>query len=571
MEQCIIRMIENIRFKSVMKIGCLLVLLARMATPDLLSQEPFFTRQDTLRGSITPERAWWDLTYYHLSVEAKPGDSSLEGSVAVHYRVLSPARVMQIDLQPPMRITGVDQDEKPVPFRSDGNVYYLELPGEQLQGDIKSVKIRFGGRPKVSVHPPWDGGLVWRTDDRGNPFVATACQGAGASLWWPCKDHMYDEPDSMLISITSPENLTAVGNGRLLGIDRHKKEKKRTFHWFVSNPINNYGVNLNMADYVHFSEQYAGEGGMLDCDYYVLPDNLEKAREQFKDVPRMLGAFEYWFGPYPFYEDGYKLVEVPYPGMEHQSSVTYGNLYQNGFLLQDISHTGWGHRFDFIIVHESGHEWFANSITYRDAADMWIHESFTAYSESLFTEYHFGKEAGYAYVRGTRANISNNRPIIGHYDVNNEGSGDMYPKGANMLHTLRQIVDNDSVWRAMLRGMNREFNHQTVTTVQVESFVANFTGLDLTAFFDQYLRDVRIPVLEYVVSEGFLKFRWNNCVDHFDMPVRVWLDDESVWLDPASRWKSVKLEIPVRDIRVDENFYVATLPLQPPVKDRSAE
>lgn len=525
----------------------------------VFSQETIFTLQDTLRGSITPERAWWDLTYYHLNLEAFPEDSTIKGEVAVHFKTIDPGSVMQIDLQPPMHITSVVYRNDSVPTSRLGNVYYLEFPEKFERGERESVRIEFAGKPVASKMPPWDGGLVWRRDDNGNPFIATACQGEGASLWWPCKDHMYDEPDSMRISITVPRELTGVANGRLEKIEKNRKEKSRTFHWFVSNPISNYVINMNIADYVHFSEQYPGENGPLDCDYYVLSYNLDTAKVHFKQVPMMLEAFEYWFGPYPFYEDGYKLVEVPYAGMEHQSSVTYGNRYANGFMGMDVSHSGWGDKFDFIIIHESGHEWFANNITYRDIADMWVHEGFTAYSESLYTEYHFGKEAGYEYVRGTRANIHNDRTIIGQYDVNHAGSGDMYPKAANMLHTIRQLVDNDSTWRSLLRGLNETFYHQTVTTQQIERYMAEFTGLELGAIFDQYLRDVRIPVLEYGFQEGRLKYRWNNCVDDFAMPVKAVIDGKQVWLLPTSRWTFRKLDSTPDRIAVDPNFYVAVL------------
>ncbi len=532
----------------------------------LLSQERVFTLQDTLRGSVTPERAWWDLTYYHLEVTPGLSDSSLRGAVGIHYKVLSSYPVMQIDLQPPMEITSVTFGGSPVLFERTGNVYFLRFDRPQAVGSAQHVEVQFAGKPKVSLRPPWDGGVVWELDENGRPFIATACQGDGASLWWPCKDHMYDEPDSMLMSFTVPEDLTAVGNGRLRAVDRNKKEKTRTFHWFVSSPISNYVVNMNIGDYNHFAEEYPGEKGPLDCDYYVLSYNLGKAKQHFLEVPRMLEAFEYWFGPYPFYEDGYKLVEVPYPGMEHQSSVTYGNLYKNGFMTRDVSHTGWGDRFDFIIVHESGHEWFANNITYRDMADMWIHESFTAYSESLFTEYHFGREAGYTYVRGTRANIANDRPIIGKYDVNYSGSGDMYPKGANMLHTLRQLVNNDSAWRELLRGLNAEFYHQVVTTDQIEGYIKDFTGFDLNAFFDQYLRDVRIPVLEYEIRTDGIKYRWNSCIEAFDMPVMVWINGSGHMLHPSSRWQQLDFAKEVTEFRVDENYYVAGFSIQPPTE-----
>jgi aminopeptidase N len=289
-------------------------------------------------------------------------------------------------------------------------------------------------------------------------------------------------------------------------------------------------------------------------DYFVLSYNLEKAKEHFTDAPKMMEAFEYWFGPYPFYEDGFKLVEVPYLGMEHQSSVTYGNQYKKGYLGRDLSGTGWGLKFDFLIIHESGHEWFANNITYIDIADMWIHEGFTNYSENLFLDYHNGKEASSEYVIGTRKGIQNDRPIIGYYNVNKEGSSDMYPKGGNMLHTLRQLIEDDEKWRQILRGLNKEFYHQTVTTKQIEDYLSEQSGIDLTAFFNQYLRTTMIPTLEYEIKDGKLKYRWTEIVDDFDMPIQVSIDDKEQWLFPKADWQTMK--ITTEDIEIDPDFYV---------------
>ena len=392
----------------------------------LLQEKSNFTKQDTLRGSITPEREWWDLTYYHLDIEVKPDEKFISGKNTIQYKVLKPNQVMQIDLQEPMEITKVLQDGKPCAIRRDGNVFYIILE-EQNIGDINSIEVYYKGYPREAKRAPWDGGFSWKKDKNGKHFIATSCQGLGASAWWPNKDHMYDEVDSMLISVTIPRGLKNISNGRLRNITLNNNDTE-TWSWFVNNPINNYGVNVNIGDYVNFSETYKGENGDLDMDYWVLSYNLEKAKQQFKDAPKMMKAFEHWFGPYPFYEDSFKLVEVPYLGMEHQSSVTYGNGYQNGYLGRDLSRTGWGLKFDFIIIHEAGHEWFANNITNKDVADMWIHEGFTAYSENLFLDYYYGSEASADYVIGTRANIQNDRPLIGPYNVNKEGSSDMYYK-----------------------------------------------------------------------------------------------------------------------------------------------
>lgn len=524
----------------------------------LFPQNIRFTRQDTLRGSITPERSWWDLTYYHLDIVVNPADSTIKGTNTIYYKVLVPETVMQIDLQPPMILLKASQKGKSLKILKDGNAHFIELIDKQEKGALNSVILTYGGKPKVSRMPPWDAAITWKKDTNGLPFIASSCQGEGASLWWPCKDHMYDEPDSMLISVNVPANLIDVSNGRLRKVDI-MENNTRTYHWFVSNPINNYGVNINIGDYVNFSEKFNGENGILDCDYWVLRENLEKAKVHFKQVALMLKAFEYWFGPYPFYKDSYKLVDAPYLGMEHQSSVTYGNGYQNGYLGRDQSGTGWGNKWDFIIIHESGHEWFANNITYKDIADMWIHESFINYSESLFTEYYYGKEAGAEYVRGTRRGIRNDRQIVGIYNVNYEGSGDMYPKGGNMLHTLRQIINDDEKWRDILRGMNRDFYHQAVDGSQIENYISQKTGLDLKLFFDQYLRDVRIPVFEYFISDNNLTFRWNNCVPGFNMPLKIWISGSPKNINPTTRWTTIKLDEPDSDIKVDKDYYVAAL------------
>ena len=538
---------------------CLFLTGFNLILPQVVSaQTVIFSRQDTLRGSITPERAWWDLIYYHLDITVNPSDSTIYGTNTVKYRVVSPYGVMQIDLQEPLFLTSVVQNGRSLPFRREGNVYWIDLIEEQEPGKVFSVVLSYGGKPKISKRPPWSGGITWARDSNQNPFIASSCQGDGASLWWPCKDHMYDEPDSMLISVNVPDYLMDVSNGRLRSIVKHEN-RTTTYNWFVGNPINNYGVNINIGDYEHFAEIFNGEQGPLDCDYYVLRSNLEKARVQFRQVPMMLAAFEHWFGPYPFYEDGYKLVEAPYLGMEHQSSVTYGNGFENGYRGSDLSGTGWGLKFDFIIVHESGHEWFANSITYEDIADMWVHESFTNYSENLYLEYYYGKKAGSEYVLGSRRNIRNDRPVTGTYNVNHEGSSDMYAKGGNMLHTLRQIINDDEKWRSMLRGLNSEFYHQVVQGSQIENYLSEKSGLNLKPFFDQYLRDIRIPVLEYYIKGKDLSFRWNNCVSRFDMPVKIEVSGNTMILDPTEIFKTVRLKTRKAVLKVDPGWYAASM------------
>ncbi len=514
------------------------------------------SRADSLRGSITPERAWWDLKHYDLSVNIDPINKSIKGSNKITYEVLADATVLQIDLQEPLQITSITQGGERLTFRREGAVHWVNLIKKQEVGKVEEIQIHYEGIPKEAIRPPWDGGITWQKDSKGLPFVASSNQGIGSSIWWPLKDHPADEVDSLDMHVTVPKGLMDISNGRLVEIEVGKDTD--TFHWKVVNPINDYGVNINVGDYVHFGEKYEGEKGTLDMDYFVLRENLEKAKVHFQDARRMMQAFEHWFGPYPFYEDGFKLVEAPYLGMEHQSSVTYGNGYQNGYRGRDLSGTGWGMKFDFIIIHEAGHEWFANNITYKDVADMWIHESFTNYSESLYLDYHFGKEAGQAYVRGTRMNIANDIPIIGTYGLNKRGSGDMYYKGGNLLNMIRQILQDDDKWRLILRGLNKEFYHQTVSTEQVESYISTQVGWNLEKVFDQYLRDTRIPIFEYYQQGGEIQYRWINAVKDFDMPLDVMLNGKAIRLPTKTAWQKLEVNGP-QALEVDPDYYVGVL------------
>lgn len=525
---------------------------------DLFNQNITYSREDSLRGSITPERAWWDLKHYDLQVSVDIENKSISGTNTITYEVLDTYSRLQIDLQAPMQIVRVTQNGKELAVETEGNAHFISLKKKQKKGARKKLSIEYKGVPRAAINPPWDGGFSWNADSNGNPFIANSNQGLGASVWWPCKDHGYDEPeDGLLLSITVPENLTAVGNGRL--IETKQECDQKTFVWKVINPINNYGVNVNIGDYINFSELYQGENGELTLDYWVLKHNLEKAKEQFKQVPMTIAAFEHWFGPYPFYDDTYKLVEVPYLGMEHQSSVTYGNSFRNGYngrgrKLFDFSGTGIGRKWDYIIVHETGHEWFANSITAKDVADLWVHEGFTSYSESLFIEYHFGKEDAASYTRGTRRVIANQAPIIGDYEVNKEGSGDMYFKGNNILHTLRQIINDDETWRSILRGLNKEFYHSTVSSQQIEDYIASKAEMDLSSFFDQYLRTIDIPLLEYQNEGDDIKYRWANVVENFTMPLDVMVDGNTRRIVANSDWQRLKGQV----LEVDPDFYIKT-------------
>jgi aminopeptidase N len=551
------------------RIALLLILTPTIAFAQADTAKPLvFTHADTIRGSNTPERAWWDAAFYDLHVRVNPTDSSISGYNAITYRVVKPAREMQIDLQVPLVVDSMVQDGAQLTARRDSNAFFVRLVAPQPVGSTKKISVYYHGKPTVAIRPPWDGGFVWATDSLGRRWFVTANEGLGASVWWPNKDIYSDEPDSQRIAITVPDSVQDVSNGRLRRTQANGDETT-TYEWFVRNPINNYDVAVNAGHYAHFSDTYNGERGKLTLDFYPLDYHLDTARVQFQQVKPMLQCFESWFGPFPWYEDGYKLVETPHLGMEHQSAVAYGNHYKNGYLGRDRSSTGHGLLWDFIIVHESAHEWFGNSLTMKDAADMWIHEGFATYAEGLFTECTQGKKAGAEYTIGQRKLIRNDVPIIGVYGVNHEGSSDMYDKGANMLLTIRQLVDDDARWRGILRGLAKTFWHQTVTSKQVEDYLTSHSGIDLSKVFDQYLRTTKIPVLEYKLEGSRLSYRWSNVVPGFAMPVKVaTAPDTFSWIKPTQQWKTmtVRLSRP-EDFRVDQNFYVFAKDVLKPALD----
>lgn len=523
-----------------------------------LNQKVQFTRQDSLRGSITPERNWWNVLHYDITVEPDIEKEAITGTNILKFKTTGSGNRMQIDLQQPMNITGVLFGEEKLPFTREGNVYFLRFPATLPEGKIYSISIQFSGRPLKAKNPPWDGGWIWKKDKNGNPWISVACQGLGASVWFPNKDHQSDEPDEgARLTIITPSHLKGIGNGRL------KEEKslsggRTSFTWEVTNPINNYNIIPYIGNYISWSDSFNGEKGPLECSYYVLDYNEAAAKKQLKQTDSMLTAFEYWFGPYPFYEDGFKIVESPHLGMEHQSAIAYGNNFSNGYLGRDLSGSGWGLKFDFILIHEAGHEWFGNNITSNDIADMWVHEGFTNYSESLYLDYFFGKEASGSYVRGIRRSIRNDKPIIGHFGVNQEGSGDMYNKTGNLIHMIRRIINDDEKFRSILRGLNKEFYHKSVNGTDIINYFNLQSGTDLTQVFNQYLKTTKIPVLEYQINGPTIKYRWTNCLEEFDMPVIAYAGKE-IQLFPTTEWKTETIQgADLTGFRVDADFYIST-------------
>lgn len=504
-----------------------------------------FSLADTLRGSITPERRWWDVQRYELSFQPDFDHKSISGSNEILYKVVEMndgSTRMQIDLQEPLVIDSIIYSGRnKLSFEHKGSVWYASLPPQKVNA-INKVKIFYHGNVHQAKRAPWDGGFIFTTDSLSRPWMTVACQGLGASVWYPNKDHQSDEPDQgASLTMIIPDTLVGIGNGKLV----YRKDNGNgtvIYKYDVQSPISNYCIIPYIGKYVNFKEEYPGENGKLNLNYWVLDYNLSKAKSYMPDqVHKMLKSFEYWFGPYPFYKDGYQLIDASHTGMEHQSAVSYGNKYKFGYLGRDMSGNGWGTKWDFIIIHESGHEWFGNNITTNDLADMWVHEGFTNYSETLFVDYTFGKSAGNEYNFGIRKGIRNDQPIIPPYGVNAQGSGDMYPKGGNMLHAIRHSMNDDKLFRSILRGLNKTFYHKTVKSEEVETFISKKARYNYQKVFDQYLRTTQIPILEFYIKEGELFYRYTACVEGFNLPISMNRDKISMKIYPNTSWQRVKV------------------------------
>ena len=527
---------------------------------DMLGSNEKSDRAKFLRGTLTDLRTCYDINYYHLDVKIDIDNQSVSGSNEFAFTATKDFEQLQFDLFENLKVEKVIYKGRELPFTREFAAVFVKFP-KIKKGSKDRFTVFYSGNPRVAKMPPWDGGFIFKKDKSGNPFVSVACQGLGASVWWPNKDHQGDEVDSMLVSISAPKDLDCIANGRYRG-KTASKDGYIKHNWFVGNPINNYNIAFYIGKYAHWTDSYNGEDGKLSLDFYALREDSAQARPHWNaDVKPMLKSFEYWFGPYPWYKDGYKLVQAPHLGMEHQSAVAYGNQFKKGYLGRDQSGTGHGLKWDFITIHETGHEWFGNNITTKDIADMWVHEGFTTYSEALFTESTQGKKAGENYVIGQRRTIGNKSPLIGVYNTNTEGDPDMYNKGANIIHTIRQLIDNDEKFRQILRGLSKTFYHSTTTSAAVEAFIAQKSGLKLDKFFDQYLRHAKIPTFEYKIDNGTLQYRWVTDVTGFDMPVKVSLkENEYTLIKPTNDWKSVKVDasINTNNFAVERNYYVNT-------------
>lgn len=498
-----------------------------------------FTEADTIRGMLSPERSCYDVRFYDLHLKIYPDKQFIEGKTDIHFDILSNSDRLQVDLFDNMEIDRIEMNGREVAYERKYHAVFIHAPVDVRQKKGK-LTIAYHGKPITAKNAPWDGGFVWEKDKNGEHFIGVACEGTGASLWWPNKDHLSDEPDSMAMHFTVPDHLYCVGNGTLRG--KSVADGWATFDWFVHYPINNYNVSVNIADYANFTDYYYSEDGdSLHLDYYVLKDNLKKAQEHFQQVKRVLRAYEHYFGKYPFWEDGFCLVETPYLGMEHQSAIAYGNQYQKGYLGRVTMR---GLDWDYIIVHETGHEYWGNAISVPDHGEMWLHESFTTYLESLFVEYEKGKEEAIEYLISQKPFIMNLKPIVGPADVNYDdfGSSDHYFKGAWVLHTFRNALLSDSLFIQIMRSFYDTYKYKVVDTRAWLSHVKNSTGRDFTPFFNQYLYKADIPVLEYYLrpKKGKLEvlYRWREGIARdFTIPIKLGNLAEPTIVYPSLDWK----------------------------------
>jgi aminopeptidase N len=516
-----------------------------------------FTRGDSLRGQLNSARDWWDVTFYDLHVTVDDNNHSLSGKNTIYFKSIKPGAQFQVDLQTPMKVDSFIFHNKKLQGKNEFNAWTYPLDVTQVKPQQDSVTVYYSGIPRKAKLAPWDGGLIWGKDKQNRKWINVACQGLGASAWWPLKDHQSDEPDNgMRVSLTVNDSLTAISNANLVNCVKNSNRTK-TWTYNISNPINSYDVSMYLGQYISVKDSFDGKNGKLKMEYIVLDYNTNKVDSFLKpDTHNMLKSFEYWFGPYPFYADGFRLVESNFLGMEHQSAVAYGNKFRKGYMGIDRSGTGIGMLWDFIIIHECGHEWFGNNITTKDVADMWVHEGFTTYSEILYIESMWGKDSASRYVRGLRKSISNDLPIIGNYDVNSEGSSDMYDKGANMIHTIRQVINNDDLFHEILLGLNKDLGKKTVTTKDIEDYISSKSKIDLKPIFDQYLRTTKIPKLDYKIKKKEIAYKWTNCNANFNMPVKVKINGAETWLKPSTTEQILKQKTKISSVEIDPNFYI---------------
>jgi aminopeptidase N len=536
---------KTIQFPCALVVFVCVVASAAAQTPPQIPASP--TRADLLRGEYGPYRANNDLLFYHLDIRVDPEKKFLSGKTTMRFKMLKDDTRIQLDLYANLKVEKILMGDTTLKYERELGAVFVDFPQTLRTGRTYSIDFYYSGSPNETGR---FGGVTFRKDSSGHHWINTACEGQGASIWWPNKDQWRDEVENMRISISIPNDLVDVSNGKFAG-KADLGDGYTRWDWDVQYPINNYDVSMNIGNYQHFSDTFEG----LSLDFYALPENLEKAKKQFAQARGMIEAYQHYFGEYPFKKDGYKLIEVPYSGMEHQSAVTYGNHFANGYLERDWTGVGISPRFDFIIIHESGHEWFGNSITAKDRSDMWIHEGWTTYLEALYVEYHYGHDDAIKYLNGYKPKVQNRQPIVPQRGVNRTPPQDQYFKGALFINTLRSVVNDDRKWWSLLHDFYQHFKYQTIMTEDVVQYFNEKTGMNLTPIFDQYLRHTALPVLELKFEDGGVSYRWKADEAAFAMPVRVGTKDNWQIVQPTAEWKLLKTSLKKDDFEVATDLY----------------
>lgn len=515
-------------------LGCVGVVGSQSLAAQEKAESAAPTHANVLRGAYGPYRANNDLLYYHLDIRVNPDEKFISGKNTIRFKMLQDGQRIQLDLTDALNVDKILLGSTPLKYERDSGAVFIDFPETLRAGKIYSIDFYYSGHPVESGR---FGSMTFKTDESGHPWINTACEELGASTWWPNKDQWRDEVQNMEISVAIPNGLVDASNGKFMGT-RDLGDGYTQWNWFVHYPINNYDVSLNIGNYQHWSDRF----GNVPMDFYALPEDLDKAKKQFVQAKDMLKAFQHYFGEYPFKKDGYKLIQVPYSGMEHQSAVTYGNHFANGYLERDWTGVGISPRFDFIIIHESGHEWFGNAVSAADRSDMWIHEGWTTYLECLFVEYMWGKADGLKYTNAYKEKVKNEKPIIAERGVNATPPQDEYFKSALFLNTLRSIVNNDAKWWKLIRGFYQRFKYQNIMTEDVIGYFNQQTGMNLTPIFDQYLRQTAIPTLELKFDDagGAVSYRWVAAEAAFAMPVLVGDKDHWQRIHPTTQWQTMQ-------------------------------
>jgi aminopeptidase N len=535
------------------------------------------TRADILRGEYGRYRANNDLLFYHLDIRVDPVKKTLGGKNTIRFKMLKDDTRIQLELYANLSVDKIVYGPTPLKFERDLNTVYVDFPETLKSGRTYSIDFHYSGAPQEQGR---FGGITFRTDPAGKPWINTACEGEGSSIWWPSKDQWRDEPEGMEISVAIPNDLVNVSNGKFQS-KTDLGDGYTRWDYLVHYPINSYNVSLNIASYVHFEDRL----GDLPFDFYVLPGSLEKAKVQFAQAKPMIEAYQHFFGEYPFAKDGYKLIEVPYSGMEHQSAVTYGNRFANGYLERDWTEVGVSPRFDFIIIHESGHEWFGNAVSAADVSDMWIHEGWTTYLECLYVERLFGYEDALKYTNGYKKKVQNKEPIVQQRGIHRLPPQDMYFKGALFLNTLRSVVNDlsrrsdegakadDAKWWKLIRDLFQHFKYQNIMTEDVVKFVNEQLGQDLTPVFDQYLRRTDLPMLQLTFNDkdGTVAYRWNADERTFAMPIRVGTRGSWQTITPTADWKVMPTKLSKEAFEVATDLYFVNVEVLDAAGHRTAK